>query len=195
MQVKVVIINLDSVLMKADVKSFEEKLRSILGIDGDLKSLIAEASTRALDEEKVKAIDEALREVELKTAEEAEIDQRDLEAICTLKAIGVKLALVTMRCRSSTEKAIEKMGLKGLFDVVITRDEEPEKAHQISRACSSLGLRVDEALYVGFSRADAIAGVQAGCLVATPHRVLQALGQTIRVNSLSELLDTFKFMS
>ncbi|MHC1601159.1 MAG: HAD family hydrolase [Candidatus Nezhaarchaeales archaeon] len=195
MPVKVVIINLDSALLKVDVSEVESKLRGILGVEGDLKNLIAEALLRSSDQSKAKAIDEVLKELEDKTAEEAEIDQEDLEAVCTLKAIGVKLALVTMRGRESTEKALEKIGLKGIFDVVVTRDDEPEKALQIAKACSSLGYRVDEALYVGFSRADAIAGAQAGCLVATPHRVLQALSQMIRVNSLHELLDIFRFTS
>ena len=173
MPVKVVIINLDSALLKVDVSEVESKLKDILGVEGDLKNLIAEALLKSSDQSKAKAIDEVLKELEDKTAEEAKIDQEDLEAVCTLKAIGVKLALVTMRGKESTEKALEKIGLKGVFDVVVTRDDEPEKALQIAKACNSLGYRVDEALYVGFSRADAIAGAQAGCLVATPHRVLQ----------------------
>ncbi|MEM1901151.1 MAG: HAD hydrolase-like protein [Candidatus Nezhaarchaeales archaeon] len=69
-----------------------------------------------------------LSEFEEKTAEEANVDQNDLEAIYTLKAIGVRLALVAMRQRKSAGKALGKAGLKDLFDVVITRDDEQEKA-------------------------------------------------------------------
>lgn len=64
-------------------------------------------------------------------AEEAEIDQEDLEAVCTLKAIGIKLALVTMR--GSTEKALKKIGLKDIFDVVVTRDDEPTNSKDVQR--------------------------------------------------------------
>ncbi|MDH5816316.1 MAG: hypothetical protein QE164_06050 [Candidatus Nezhaarchaeota archaeon] len=73
------------------------------------------------------------------------MDQNDLEAIYTLKAIGVRLALVTMRQGKSAGKALGK------------------------------------------------AGLQAGCLVTTPHKIIQALNRTIRVGSLHELLDVLRF--
>ncbi|MEM0217463.1 MAG: HAD hydrolase-like protein [Candidatus Nezhaarchaeales archaeon] len=193
MPIKVVIINLDSVLLNVDVSGLISRLRELLKIDSDLRVLIAEAILSFSDKSKAEKIDNILSEFEERTAEEAYVDQNDLEAICTLKAIGVKLALVTMRRRKSAEKALERTGLKDLFDVIITRDDEPEKTLQLIRACTSLGHKVEEALYVGFSRADVVAGVQAGCLVATPHRVIQALNKTIRIGSLHELLDVFKF--
>lgn len=193
MPIKVVVVNLDSVLLKVDVSELISRLRNLLKSDGDLRVLIAEALLKSSDRSKAEEIDNALSEFEERTAEEARVDQEDLEALCTLKAIGVKLALVTMRRRKSAERVLEKAGIKDLFDVVITRDEEVEKTLQLIRACTALGHKVEEALYVGFSRADAIAGVQAGCLVATPHRVIQASNRTIRVGSFHELLDTFKF--
>jgi len=193
MPIKAVVINLDSVLLKADVSSLVSKLKNLLSVEGDLKDLLVEAILRSSDKSKAEEIDRVLSEFEDRTAEEASISQEDLEAICTLKAIGVKLALITLRGRKSAEKALEKMGLNGLFDTVLTRDEEPEKVPQITRACDALGCRVDEVLYVGFSRRDAIAGAQVGCMIATPHRVLQALSRTVNVSSLPELLDVFKF--
>jgi phosphoglycolate phosphatase/pyrophosphatase PpaX len=165
----------------------------LLSVEGNLRDLVAEAILKFSDEQKAEEIDKILSEFEEKTAEEASIDQEDLEALCTLKAIGVKLGLITLRSRRSAEKALEKMGLNEFFDIVLTRDEGPEKASQIVRACDGLGCRVDEVLYVGFSRGDAIAGAQVGCMTATPHKVLQALDRTINISSLSELLDIFKF--
>lgn len=191
MLIKIVVVNLDSSILKVDVSEAKERLRKVLGVNGDLRKLVAEASTKSSNSRKV--IDEILEELEIKTAEEAKIDQEDLEAICTLKAIGVKLALVTMRGKKSTEIVLERMNLKDVFDIVITRDDEAEKAKQIVKACNVLGHQVNEALYVGFSRADAIAGLQAGCLVATPHKVLQAMSRIVNVNSLNELLNVFKF--
>jgi len=193
MPIRAVVINLDSVLLKADVSALVSRLRGLLGVEGDLRELIAEAILRCSDKSRAEEIDKILSEFEDKTAEEASISQEDLEALCTLKAIGVKLGLITLRSRRSAEKALEKTGLNGLFDIVLTRDEEPEKAPQIARACDGLGCKVDEVLYVGFSRGDAIAGAQVGCMIATPHKVLQALSKTINVSSLSELLDAFKF--
>ncbi|MCS7139335.1 MAG: HAD hydrolase-like protein [Candidatus Nezhaarchaeota archaeon] len=191
MLIKIVVVNLDSSILKVDVSEAKERLRKVLGVNGDLRKLVAEASTKSSNSRKV--IDEILEELEIKTAEEAKIDQEDLEAICTLKAIGVKLALVTMRGKKSTEIVLERMNLKDVFDIVITRDDEAEKAKQIVKACNVLGHQVNDALYVGFSRADAIAGLQAGCLVATPHKVLQAMSRIVNVNSLNELLNVFKF--
>jgi phosphoglycolate phosphatase-like HAD superfamily hydrolase len=193
MPVKAVVINLDSVLLRVDVSVLVSRLRNLLGVEGGLRDLVAEAILSYSDKSKAEEIDKILREFEEKTAEEASIDQEDLEALCTLKALGVKLGLITLRGRKSAEKALEKMGLNGLFDVVLTRDEEPEKAPQIARACDDLGCRVDEVLYVGFSRSDAIVGAQVGCVLATPHKVLQALSRTINIGSLPELLDVFKF--
>ncbi len=193
MPIKAVVMNLDSVLLKVDVSVLVSRLRGLLGVEGDLRDLVAEAILSSSDKSKAEEIDKILSEFEDKTAEEASIDQEDLEALCTLKAIGVKLGLITLRSRRSAEKAIEKMGLNGFFDVVLTRDEEPEKASQIARACDGLGCKVDEVLYAGFSRSDAIAGAQVGCMIATPHKVLQALGRTINVSSLSEVLDKLEF--
>jgi len=195
MSIKAVVINLDSVLLKVDVSELISRLRSLLGVQGDLRELVAEAILKSLNKSKAEEIDKIVSEFEDKTAEEASIDQEDLEALCTLKAIGVKLALITLRGRRSAEKALERMGLSTFFDVVVTRDEEPEKVPQIMKVCEYLGCKVDEALYVGFSRGDAIAGAQAGCLIATPHKVLQALHRTININSLQELLNKFKFES
>ncbi|MEM4576195.1 MAG: HAD hydrolase-like protein [Candidatus Nezhaarchaeales archaeon] len=192
MLVKAVVVNLDSALLKVDVSEVERRLKQVLGVDGGLKRLIMEA-LKSPDKAKLNAVCEILDAFEAKTAEEAEIDQEDLEALCVLKAIGVKLALVTMRGRMSTERILERIGLEGVFDVVVTRDEESEKALQIARACGNLGYRASETLYVGFSTADAIIGLQAGCLVATPHRVLQALDRTIKVSSLHQLLNVFMF--
>ncbi|TDA36137.1 hypothetical protein DSO06_01145, partial [Candidatus Nezhaarchaeota archaeon WYZ-LMO8] len=93
MLIKVVIINLDSVLLNVDVSGLISRLRELLKIDSDLRGLIAEAMLSFSDKSKAEKIDDILSEFEERTAEEAYVDQNDLEAICTLKAIGVKLAL------------------------------------------------------------------------------------------------------
>jgi len=193
MNVKAVVVNIDSALLKVDVSADEvaKRIKNSLGVEGGLESLVAEAyikSSRGGRE--AEAIDGVVRELELETASRASVDQEDLEALCTLKAIGVKVAAVTMRCRETAEVALSRAGLQGFFDVLVTRDDEPDKVSQILLACSKLECSAREVMYVGFSRADALAGIEAGCLTATPYRGLMA----VRVSSLRELLDVYKFI-
>ncbi len=84
-----------------------------------------------------------------------------LEGIRLLGGAGVRTALVTNKMRRMTEDLLQKNGIEDLFDAVVcgddTRHPKPE-GDMLLLACRQLGVAAGEALMVGDSANDALAG-------------------------------------
>jgi pyrophosphatase PpaX len=81
-----------------------------------------------------------------------------------LKTKGYKLGIVTGKARKSLDISLECIGLNNFFDVIITGDDvEEPKPHPegIHKALDYLNLSSDEAVFLGDSDADIMAGLQA----------------------------------
>jgi pyrophosphatase PpaX len=92
-----------------------------------------------------------------------------VETVAELARRGVALAVVTSKLRRGTRRGMELCGLTELFDVVITpEDVENAKPHPepVHLALSRLGVAPDEALFVGDSPHDLVAGRAAGTRTA-----------------------------
>ena len=87
------------------------------------------------------------------------------ETLRTLKEAGYKVALVTSRMKSSTERGLAHFGLDGYFDAVLTASDtdkfkpDPEPLLMILETISS---RPEEAIYIGDTTHDIEAGRAAG---------------------------------
>jgi HAD superfamily hydrolase (TIGR01549 family) len=113
-----------------------------------------------------------------------------------LKAMGLKLAVVTGTDRLIALKILEKFGMLRYLDLVVGGDEaEPKPSPEpILKACNELGLQPNEVLYVGDTPVDAEAGNAAGCataIITTSHNAvdLSEIGGILIIDDLSELLD------
>jgi pyrophosphatase PpaX len=87
---------------------------------------------------------------------------RDLLQI--LKNKDYKLGIVTGKARRSLDISLDCLNMKGLFDVIITGDDVTmPKPHPegIMKALELLGVQNNEAIFIGDSDADILAGLQA----------------------------------
>lgn len=81
-----------------------------------------------------------------------------------LKEAGTKLGIVTGKASRSLRISLDMLGLDGIFDAIITGDDviEPKPNPEgLNKALSILGVSHAEAMFIGDSDADILAGQQA----------------------------------
>lgn len=81
-----------------------------------------------------------------------------------LKQEGYKLGIVTGKARRSLDISIESLNMKNLFDVIITGDDvQQPKPHPegLNKALAQLQIKNSDAVFLGDSDADIMAGKQA----------------------------------
>ena len=87
-----------------------------------------------------------------------------LELLKSLKEAEIKLGIFTGKAKRSLDISLKALGMEGLFDVIITGDDvikpkpDPEG---LLKALSLLKVESSEAIYIGDSDEDIIAGLQA----------------------------------
>lgn len=90
------------------------------------------------------------------------------EALARLRGAGLRLACVTNKATAFTTPLLAKSGLAPFFDTVVTSEQAGErKPHPAPFlvACERLGVAPADAVVVGDSTNDALAGRAAGCRV------------------------------
>lgn len=88
-----------------------------------------------------------------------------LEGLQAWQASGVKMGVVTNKPGMFTEALLERMGLAGYFDVVVSGDTTAHKKphpEPILHACRLFNVRPDRNLHVGDSENDILAARAAG---------------------------------
>ncbi|MFJ7738847.1 HAD family hydrolase [Lysinibacillus sp. NPDC097287] len=87
-----------------------------------------------------------------------------LELLNSLKEAEIKIGIFTGKAKRSLDISLKALNMEGLFDVIITGDDvikpkpDPEG---LLKALSLLKVENSEAIYIGDSDADIVAGVQA----------------------------------
>ncbi|WHZ55939.1 HAD family hydrolase [Metabacillus hrfriensis] len=117
-----------------------------------------------LNEEKEKAIERYYEKYLEMHPELVEKNNEIDELIRLLKDRGLKLGIVTGKAKRSLEISLEALNMVGLFDVIITGDDvKKPKPHPegVKKALFILGTENNEALFIGDSEADILAGVRA----------------------------------
>lgn len=88
------------------------------------------------------------------------------DTIRELKAIGIKVGIVTSKKRSLAEKGLEVFGLLKLMDVVVTVEDTKlgkPNPDPLLKAFEILHVSPDKVVYVGDARYDILCGKNAGC--------------------------------
>jgi phosphoglycolate phosphatase len=91
-----------------------------------------------------------------------------IEGLDALKAQGVPMAVITNKAEAFTLPLLEQTGLSGYFDVVVSGDLLPKQKPDpmaLVWACGRLGVSPADALFIGDSINDFLAGRAAGCHV------------------------------
>lgn len=93
-----------------------------------------------------------------------EVNPDILKLLKSLKEAEIKLGIFTGKAKRSLDISLKALDMEGLFDVIITGDDvikpkpDPEG---LLKALSLLEVKNSEAIYIGDSDADIVAGVQA----------------------------------
>jgi HAD superfamily hydrolase (TIGR01509 family) len=98
--------------------------------------------------------------IERSAAEKAELMPGAKEALDELRQMKKKIVIVTNNGRLGTDRTLERLGLLGFFDGVVTRDDVDElkpDPGMLFKALDLAGVRSDEAILVG----DAIIDIRA----------------------------------
>lgn len=91
-----------------------------------------------------------------------------VEGLKKLKALGLPLAVITNKTEAFTLPLLEKTGLAPFFDAVVCADRLPKikpDPMPLIWTCGRFGVAPDEALFIGDSVNDALAGNAACCRV------------------------------
>ena len=123
----------------------------------------------------------------------------DVSALEELGNLGLKLAAVSNASQECTEFVLDLFGLRGYFDVVYGKDYSnldgvKPNPYLIEKALKALNLRPDEALMVGDSAHDVLAGKRAGLKTVNVTRFGKVDGADCYVRDLWELVEIVKKM-
>jgi len=91
-----------------------------------------------------------------------------LEGLQAWKATGLPMAVITNKAAVFTEPLLERMGLRGYFDVVVSGDTTPHKKpypEPVLHACRVMGSSPERNLHIGDSIHDIYAARAAGSTV------------------------------
>jgi len=164
---KLVIFDLDGTLLEP---AFDfEAIRREIGLPPG--AAIIEAMDRFSESERARA-NSILERHEAEAARCSRLMPGAGELLDSLRAQGVRTAVLTRNSRRSAERACRRHGLA--FDAVVTREDHVPKPSPagVRRLMQTLGAEPEETVVVGDFRFDVEAGAAAGCrtiaLVADP---------------------------
>jgi pyrophosphatase PpaX len=106
-----------------------------------------------------------LEEMELKSATEVTLYPGARETLLSIRNRPVKMGMVTNNGRAGTNLTLKRLGLEGIFDVIVTRDDcEDMKpaAEPVLKVLAKLMVTSGEAVLVGDGVMDIMAAKAAG---------------------------------
>ena len=190
MSIKAVIFDLDGTLVKFALDFIRARKEAIAEIEGrginvddlseslspySMLKVIKERADKKIFSDLKKSLWDILEKIELKAANETDIQPDAIQTLNKIKNLGLRLAIVTNNGRKATSIVTKKFGLKDFFDTIVTR-EDSEKlkpdGESIKRAIEILGINPKEAIYVGDGVIDILAAKKAKVIsVALPTGV------------------------
>ncbi len=148
-------------------------------------------------------LDECIEPYELEAVKRARLRDGGAQVLEKLRKAGYKLGLASNNSRKCIEVTLEKLGLRHLFDTIVSRDEVVRLKpceEVVVKAIKQLGTLPQRAVYVGDSVVDMIAGRRAGAHVvaisggADPRDELCKGGADFIINELDEVVEVIKFI-
>ncbi|MGQ9469041.1 MAG: HAD family hydrolase [Nitrososphaerales archaeon] len=187
MSIKAVIFDLDGTLVKftldvirARKEAIAEIRRRGINIDNlseklnlySMLKMIEERTDARTFSDLKKSFWDILEKIELRAANETNIQPDALQTLTKIKNLGLKLAIVTNNGRKATSIVTKKFGLNYFFDVIVTREDSKElkpDGGSIKKAIEVLGINAKKAIYVGDGVIDILAAKVAKVIsVAVP---------------------------
>ncbi|MEM3768535.1 MAG: HAD family hydrolase [Nitrososphaerales archaeon] len=190
MNIKAVIFDLDGTLVKFTLDFVKARKEAIVeikrkGIKIDdlseklsiysMLKMIKESTDEKTFSDLEKSLWAILEKIELKAANETEIQPDTIQTLTKIKKLGLKMAIVTNNGSKATSIVTKRFGLNNFFDVIITREDSSElkpDGGSIEKAMEILGINSNEAIYVGDGIIDILAAKKANVVsIAVPTGV------------------------
>lgn len=164
--VDVFVFDLDGTLVRfaIDWREIRAEVARLLDTDEPLSPLIPEVERLVDDPELRRRVYTLIDDAEVASTVDFRPDEETLELFRRLRNRGLRLALVTLQGRRPALEAVQRIGLQGSFDVVITRDDVKARQDQIAMALRRLGVAPERALVIADRQADMVAAKALGCL-------------------------------
>lgn len=184
--------DLDGTLVTLDIDwdELREKVRKIIKTDHPLKPLgpsILE-TTKSNEALRKKAF-ELVESEEVRAALGASPNPELKEMLSRLREKGIKIALVTLQSLKPATITLKKLGVRHLFEFLITREYSLDRKEQLSLAMGLLKANPRETVFAGDSPWDVMAGKELGCFTVVVRRNIE--GADLYVERFVELEKLF----
>ncbi len=173
--IKAVLFDLDGTLINTNdliLKSFKHTFKTILDLEPTEEEITMNYGRplqeifKSYDENRIEEMINCYRKINLELHDDECKEFADVDLMLqTLKNKGIKIGVVTSKKSDMAERGAKLMGIFKYFDTFITPEvtikHKPE-GEPVLKACENLGVSPSEALMVGDSPYDILAGKNAG---------------------------------
>lgn len=172
-----------------DWREIRAEVARLLETDEPLSPLIPEVERLVADPELRRRVYTLIDDAEVAASAGFRPDPETLQLFRSLKERGLRLALVTLQGRRPALEAVQRIGLQGSFDVVITRDDVKARQDQIAVALRRLGVAPERALVIADRQADMTAAKELGCVTFAIGDAAELTGD-FKAKVVNDLLET-----
>lgn len=206
--IKAVLFDLDGTLINTNdliLKSFKHTFKTMLDLEPTEEEITMNYGRplqeifKSYDENRIEEMINCYRKINLELHDDECKEFADVDLMLqTLKNKGIKIGIVTSKKSDMAERGAKLMGIFKYFDTFITPEvtikHKPE-GEPVLKACENLGVSPSEALMVGDSPYDILAGKNAGAktcgvkYTALPIEKLQESKPDLYVDKPLEILE------
>lgn len=163
--VRLLVFDLDGTLVRFEIDwaGVRARLQRELETQDPLKPLLSSIETLGLDEGRRKRAYGLVDDVELAVARTFTRDDDLVRALERLTASDRRVALVTLQGRRPALEALERLGIRRFFDLIVSRDDTSSRSLQIERCLAALGVTASSAVVIADRAADMSAAQALGC--------------------------------
>ena len=160
------VFDLDGTLVRfaIDWREIRAKVARFLDTDEELAPLIPEVERLVDDPELRRSVYTLIDDAEVAATVDFRPDDETLALFRRLQERRLRLALVTLQGRRPALEAVQRIGLGGSFDLIITRDEAKTRADQLALALRGFAVAPERAIVIADRQADMVAAKALGCL-------------------------------
>lgn len=160
------VFDLDGTLVRfaIDWRAIRAQVARFLDTDEELSPLIPEVERLVDDPEQRRRVYALIDDAEVAATVDFRPDDETLALFRRLRERRLRLALVTLQGRRPALEALQRIGLGGSFDVIITRDDAKTRQAQLAMALREFGVTPERAIVIADRQADMAAAKALGCV-------------------------------
>ena len=190
---KAVIFDLDGTLANLPISydRIRRNLKDLFHTNNDFIPLITTVKKLSKDSNIMKEAFDIICNEEVNAVDNLNVIEGADELLRSLASKNFLIAIATMQCRRAAERVIDRLGIKGLFSCIQTRDENTDKISQIHSILEMLHVSPSQTIVIGDRITDVESANKMGCLAVLigNDNVKRENQQFFSVTKLSEILD------